>query len=543
MMRVPEDTSSATGPSPRQGRPHGRPAAPGFDAALASAGRGSGPSAAAPGSKAAPHPATAVPGGPALRPVSFETAPLPFQTGLSPAGGGRAAVSPGTLPPGTGDVAEGPSAASDGETPAVAPSRDPLTALATLGGDTRASQPAARDVPAQTVRGDAERHERAAAPLRGPEPSATPPLSTPSGAGPLFSASGTVDLRRTGGRVGTTAAPSAASPAAVAPEAAAASGPSPPTAPGSAESGTGIRSAALAALSGTGEAPRAGATSPSGERGGDRLPRPGRTAPAALNGTGEEGKQNVRSARGEFPVAPRSVSPVAADLNTVVRRRETHFAPVPPRETVVGGGRAPGHPSLPGPAAPAAPHPLAAAPQPSAVSAPSAPVSAPPARIEAPAVIGQIAQALATSAGGATPQSEPGAAAPPSPPAPSPAAHAMTGPVRILELQLQPAALGALTVTMRLFPSGLKVTMSATSRETAQMLQENRAELSELIRRVGYGGADVSVEHAAAANADAGGSGADRDASSDRRQPPELPQRAAPKTSPDESPLHRSIFV
>jgi chemotaxis protein MotD len=67
----------------------------------------------------------------------------------------------------------------------------------------------------------------------------------------------------------------------------------------------------------------------------------------------------------------------------------------------------------------------------------------------------------------------------------------------VLEIQLHPATLGVITITMRLSGSGLKISFAASSRDSAQILQEQRAELTELIRRAGYGSPEVTVELAA----------------------------------------------
>lgn len=74
-------------------------------------------------------------------------------------------------------------------------------------------------------------------------------------------------------------------------------------------------------------------------------------------------------------------------------------------------------------------------------------------------------------------------------------ARAYAPPVRIVELQLQPASLGALAVTMRLSGSGLRILVSATNRETADMLREDRDALASLIEGAGYDASEIIVTH------------------------------------------------
>jgi len=254
---------------------------------------------------------------------------------------------------------------------------------------------------------------------------------------------------------------------------------------------------------------------------------------------------NHRSAGGEPSLPGRDRPSLPADIGTVVTRRETHFAPVRQRDPAAAGHA--GATSQPPSVAPALPQHLGLAPLPSGAALPPAQSStAPPAaRPEASIILGQIVQAIvARGDGAAAGAPEPSAAAPTSQAAQPVTIAAAAGPVRIVEIQLQPAALGALTVTMRLSPAGLKVTVSASSRETAQLLDENRKELAELIRGVGYDGADVTVEQAAAANADAGGSGpgAGGNPPSERRRPVD-PPRLQGFATPGDTRLHRSIVV
>ncbi len=68
-------------------------------------------------------------------------------------------------------------------------------------------------------------------------------------------------------------------------------------------------------------------------------------------------------------------------------------------------------------------------------------------------------------------------------------------PVKIVEISLQPASLGAIAITMRLTGTGLRVTVSATSRETAEQLREDRDALAALIGSAGYEANEIIVTH------------------------------------------------
>lgn len=68
-------------------------------------------------------------------------------------------------------------------------------------------------------------------------------------------------------------------------------------------------------------------------------------------------------------------------------------------------------------------------------------------------------------------------------------------PVKIVEISLQPASLGAIAITMRLTGSGLRVTVSATSRETAEQLREDRDALATLVEGAGYDASEIIVTH------------------------------------------------
>ena len=96
-------------------------------------------------------------------------------------------------------------------------------------------------------------------------------------------------------------------------------------------------------------------------------------------------------------------------------------------------------------------------------------------------------------------------------------ATAAPTPVRLVELQLHPAALGTLSVTMRLSSLGLKVSVVASVRETAERLADDKAELADLVRRIGYDGAEVTIEAATGTGSGGAGSG-DRPGSSDGQE-------------------------
>lgn len=75
------------------------------------------------------------------------------------------------------------------------------------------------------------------------------------------------------------------------------------------------------------------------------------------------------------------------------------------------------------------------------------------------------------------------------------------GPVRLLDIQLHPDTLGTVTVRMRSSAAGLEVKLHASNPQTAKLLKEDQAKLSELLRAEGLEAANVSVVD----GADAGG--------------------------------------
>lgn len=108
-------------------------------------------------------------------------------------------------------------------------------------------------------------------------------------------------------------------------------------------------------------------------------------------------------------------------------------------------------------------------------------------------------------------------------------AQLTSGPVRILELALQPASLGTLAVTLRLTPGGLKVTVSATSRETAALLDDDRHALQTLMADAGYAVDALVVETVSATSAATNGN----PAPSAQRQDTQPTEPASPEADFD----------
>ncbi|OYZ95811.1 MAG: hypothetical protein B7X99_14840, partial [Rhizobiales bacterium 17-65-6] len=67
------------------------------------------------------------------------------------------------------------------------------------------------------------------------------------------------------------------------------------------------------------------------------------------------------------------------------------------------------------------------------------------------------------------------------------------GPVRVLEIQLNPDDLGTVNVRMRLTPQGLEVRLRASNPDTARMLEQDRAALGEILRSAGYQPGDIQI--------------------------------------------------
>lgn len=211
--------------------------------------------------------------------------------------------------------------------------------------------------------------------------------------------------------------------------------------------------------------------------------RPGRAetianmAPVSVNDVQRDPRQRPA------PLRSAEASSTAEALATKVTRRETHFAPVmmPQRSAAITTQ----------PSAPSAPIP---SDQPSSASDPRA----------ATEQLGRFLESTLPdlkNADGRLPQLQQSA----NEGMVRALAAQRSGPVRVVELQLQPATLGTLTVTMRLSASGLKVNVSASLRETATRLSEDRAELTQLIRKAGYEASEITVEAATGAQSFAGG--------------------------------------
>lgn len=209
-------------------------------------------------------------------------------------------------------------------------------------------------------------------------------------------------------------------------------------------------------------------------------------------------------------------------LRPVVTRRETHFAPVMPPQR---------HDAITA-------RPTATTPPVDTASAAPLPADQGGGQDTRPATE-QLGRALERMLPELRPADAPRTAASPAAAADAAAriqAQSRSGPVRVVEIQLQPATLGTLTVTMRLSSAGLKVSVSASVRETATRLSDDRSELMQLIRRAGYESADVTVE---AAGAWQGGAG-DGDTSRRDHEAPERQERRDP--APDR-PGRRSVRV
>ncbi|MEW6123720.1 MAG: flagellar hook-length control protein FliK [Pseudomonadota bacterium] len=67
------------------------------------------------------------------------------------------------------------------------------------------------------------------------------------------------------------------------------------------------------------------------------------------------------------------------------------------------------------------------------------------------------------------------------------------GPLRLLDIQLHPADLGSITVRMRMGDAGLEVRLSAANPDTARMLRNDHAKLTDMLVAEGVEDARVSV--------------------------------------------------
>lgn len=68
--------------------------------------------------------------------------------------------------------------------------------------------------------------------------------------------------------------------------------------------------------------------------------------------------------------------------------------------------------------------------------------------------------------------------------------------VKVVELMLKPASLGLVSVTLRLTPSGLRIAVNASERETAERLKDHEGQLQSLFGDAGYrdGAVEVAVQ-------------------------------------------------
>jgi chemotaxis protein MotD len=68
-------------------------------------------------------------------------------------------------------------------------------------------------------------------------------------------------------------------------------------------------------------------------------------------------------------------------------------------------------------------------------------------------------------------------------------------PLRILTISLEPAALGNVTVRLRLVGAAISVHLAADRRETSQMLNQQRDTIQELMQSAGYVADVAPVQH------------------------------------------------
>ncbi|MEM8853158.1 MAG: flagellar hook-length control protein FliK, partial [Pseudomonadota bacterium] len=103
-------------------------------------------------------------------------------------------------------------------------------------------------------------------------------------------------------------------------------------------------------------------------------------------------------------------------------------------------------------------------------------------------------QVFAALSGGSAIAADPSSAR--TAPQPSVTPSMAMGPTKVIEIALQPVTLGTLTVTMRLSPSGLKVSVGASERETARALAEDSAAMAELVTSAGYEVEEIHIAFA-----------------------------------------------
>lgn len=74
-----------------------------------------------------------------------------------------------------------------------------------------------------------------------------------------------------------------------------------------------------------------------------------------------------------------------------------------------------------------------------------------------------------------------------------PAASADSGPVKTLNLELEPASLGTVTITLNLSAGGLDVRLAASQSSTMNLINKDKDSLSDQLRQSGYSLAGVAV--------------------------------------------------
>jgi flagellar hook-length control protein FliK len=77
--------------------------------------------------------------------------------------------------------------------------------------------------------------------------------------------------------------------------------------------------------------------------------------------------------------------------------------------------------------------------------------------------------------------------------APDSGASAITGPVKILNLQLEPPSLGTVTINLSLSDGGLNVQVAASQSSTMSLIDKDKDALSNQLRESGYSVAGVGV--------------------------------------------------
>lgn len=79
-------------------------------------------------------------------------------------------------------------------------------------------------------------------------------------------------------------------------------------------------------------------------------------------------------------------------------------------------------------------------------------------------------------------------------PAVAPSEAPAAGPVKVLELKLDPPDLGALTIRLSMKDDTLHLQIEASRHETARLIERDRDVLSGMLRSAGYGGDGLSVQ-------------------------------------------------